>query len=65
MLNQGSDERDKKAMEYADGINQFGIQNQYCQNDFKAGWNACCKYLYDLPINLIVEYVCKNVNKED
>lgn len=53
-------EKEKKAQEYADSIAQFGLQNQYCQDDFKAGWDACCKYLYKLPLDEVVEYVCNN-----
>lgn len=52
-------EKEKKAQEYADGIAQFGVQNQYCKDDFKAGWDACCKYLYELPLDEIVEYLCE------
>lgn len=58
-------EKEKKAQEYVDGIAQFGIQNHYCKEDFKAGWDACLKYLFTLPMDELVNYILKSVKVEE
>lgn len=58
-------EKEKKSQEYADGIAQFGIQNQYCKEDFKAGWDSCLKYLFTLPMDELVNYILKSVKMDE